>query len=84
MISVSLGVFRLKIMERTDMATVFTRNWWRWENSPSGRRQRVPAPKARKTVLATGLTVEEARRMCAAYNESHDPGPLSKKAEFTS
>ena len=57
--------------------TVFVRNWWRWENGV-----RVPAPGARKVTLATRCTYEEAVRICKAYNGSHNPGPLSRKAEF--
>lgn len=57
---------------------VFVRNWWRMENG-----QRVPDPSARKTTLAKRLTYEEAREMCQRWNAEHNPGKLSRKAEFT-
>lgn len=58
---------------------VFTRTWWtknpKW---PNGRE-----PKAgRKYTLGFVYTIEEARRWCRNWNETHDPGPLSRKAEF--
>lgn len=56
---------------------VFVRNWWRMENG-----QRVPHPSARKTTLATRLSAEEARAMCAEYARTHSPGLLSRKAEY--
>jgi hypothetical protein len=69
---------------------VFVRNWWRWEWKPApsygetrkGNRALVPDPGARKTTLATRCTEEEARAMCRAYQASHKPGPLSRKAEY--
>ena len=63
---------------------VFVRNWWRWETSRfSGERKLVPDPGATKTTLETGLTYDEARAFCREYNTTHEPGPLSRKAEFT-
>ena len=38
--------------DRGAIYTVFVRNWWRWERTPSGRRYLVPNPGARKTILA--------------------------------
>lgn len=64
--------------------TVFVRNWWRWERDRHGMRRLVPDPGARKRTLARGLTEAEAVRMCHQYNETHKPGPLSRKAEFRS
>lgn len=61
---------------------VFVRNWWRMEHQGSGFMKRVPAPGARKTTLARGCTLEEARLICQEYREKHEPGPLSRKAEF--
>ena len=57
---------------------VFVRNWWRYEDG----RFRVPHPEAKKTTLASHMTYEEAQRMAHAYNATHVPGPLSRKAEF--
>ena len=63
---------------------VFVRNWWRWEYPNGGNypRHLVPNPGARKTTLARGCTEDEARRLCADYAKSHEPGPLSRKAEY--
>jgi len=37
----------------------------------------------RKTYLQRRVsTEEEARRICRQYNETHEPGPLSRKAEY--
>ena len=64
---------------------VFVRDWWR----PAGKGDagwpggRVPCPGER-TYLAESVTWTEARAMCAEYNDSHDPGPMSRKAEFES
>lgn len=62
--------------------TVFVRNWWKVnKNWPGGLE---PDPRARKTVLRRNLTEEEARQACKEYNNSHNPGKLSRKAEYTS
>ena len=65
----------------TENYTVFTRNWWK--PNPSWPNGLEPDGNARRTTLATGLTHDEARETCLEYNATHDPGPLSKKAEFT-
>ena len=61
---------------------VFVRNWWRWERRHDSTRHLVPDAGARKTTLARRMTYEEARCMCAEYERTHKPGPLSRKAEF--
>ena len=58
------------------MYRTFIRTWW--IKTPTGRK---PGP-GRKTHVETGLTMDEARRMCRQYNDTHDPGPLSRKMEF--
>ena len=58
---------------------VFVRDWWRME-----RGKRVPNPGARRTYLARHVTYDDARDICASYNAAHEPGYLSRKAEFTS
>jgi len=71
---------------------VFVRNWWRWDYNGHVhslaaariRRKRVPDPGARKHVLATRCTEDEARIICEAYAKTHKPGPLSRKAEYES
>jgi len=63
------------------MFTVFVRNWWK--NNPSWPNGLEPDPSARKTKLATFETQEECIRYCKEYNQTHKPGRLSRKAEYT-
>lgn len=56
---------------------VFVRNWWRRENG-----KLVPDPGARKTTLCKVATEEEARARCQEHANTHNPGPLSRKAEY--
>lgn len=63
---------------------VFVRNWYKYQPDGKGKRKIVPDPTARKTTIATVFTETEARERCRQYNESNDPGPLSRKAEYTS
>ena len=59
---------------------VFTRIWWRMENG-----QRVPgAGKRSYRGHPDRLTFDEARSYCQRWNETHNPGQLSRKAEFES
>lgn len=59
---------------------VFVRNWWkRNPNWPNGIE---PDPTARKIIIGHYNTQEEARYVAKQYNATHDPGPLSRKAEF--
>lgn len=63
---------------------VFVRDWWRPAEAgeagwPGGR---VPYPGAPKRTLARGCTEEEARALCEEYADTHDPGPMSRKAEY--
>ncbi len=63
---------------------VFVRNWWKLNPSwPDGLE---PDGGARKMYLkgCQGLTLEEARQACKAWNDTHNPGKLSRKAEFES
>ena len=58
---------------------VFVRNWW--TRTASGGRE----PGAgRKTYLRKHVTYADARAICKNYNDNHDPGFLSRKAEFES
>jgi hypothetical protein len=45
-------------------------------------RIKVPDPGARKTTIAKGCTEVEAQEICAEYARTHNPGPLSRKAEY--
>ena len=56
---------------------VFVRNFWKIENGV-----RKPDPSARKTYLAERITEEDARQICKEFNESHNPGIKSRKAEY--
>ncbi len=60
--------------------TVFVRNWWiKNKDYPGGLE---PGP-GKKTVIRRGVdTEDEARKICEEYNETHDPGKLSRKAEY--
>lgn len=59
------------------MYHVFHRTWWK--RTPGGGR--VPGA-GRKTTIARVPTEEEARAICKRYNDTHEPGPLSRKAEY--
>lgn len=61
---------------------VFTRTWWR--NNDSGEWPNNLEPYAgRQTTIAKHCTEAEAREICRQYNETHKPGRLSRKAEYT-
>lgn len=58
---------------------VFVRNWWtRNPAYPGGREPRA----SRKTYLRKHVTYQDARAICKQYNDTHEPGFLSRKAEF--
>lgn len=57
----------------------FIRTWWKKD----AKGNLVPGP-GRKTPVRNNLTMDEARKMCTEYNNSNDPGPLSRKMEFES
>ena len=57
----------------------FTRTWWR--NNPAWPNGLEPGA-GRKTTIGRNLTADEALRVCKHYNETHNPGRLSRKAEF--
>ena len=62
------------------MYRVFVRGWWKKNKSwPNGLE---PNPTARKTTIATVETAEQARSICTVYNANHNPGRLSRKAEY--
>jgi hypothetical protein len=68
---------------QTDTARyrVFTRNWW--ISNPAWPNGREPgAGKRSYRGHPNKLSYEEARRYCRQWNAAHDPGPLSRKAEF--
>jgi hypothetical protein len=60
---------------------VFVRNWWK-ENKdwPNGLE---PDSTARKTYISDRIeTEDQAREVAQEYNKTHNPGRLSRKAEF--
>ena len=58
---------------------VFHRTWWR--RNPQWPGKREPGT-GRKTYLARHVTYDDARAIARQYNETHEPGFLSRKAEF--
>ena len=52
---------------------VFTRTWWARNGEPHA---------GRKTTLSRRCTYSEARAIAKEYNDTHDPGQRSRKAEF--
>lgn len=58
---------------------VFTRTWWRNNKAwPDG----LEPCAGRKTTIDKVKTEEDAQRRCKAYNDTHKPGRLSRKAEY--
>lgn len=72
------------------MFTIFVRNWYKYETDHNyhsygkPKKRLVPNPRARRTIIAYRDTEEQAREYCQDYNNTHKPGPLSRKAEYTS
>ena len=63
------------------MYRVFVRNWWK--HNPSWPNGLEPNGSARKTTLKKNVRTEgEARDICRVYNANHNPGRLSRKAEY--
>lgn len=58
---------------------VFHRTWWK--ESPGWPNGLEPCA-GEKTYLAYGVSEETARELCQEYNNSHEPGRLSRKAEY--
>lgn len=63
----------------TTLYRVFTRNWYKYYHGTL-----VPNPGARKQTIARNVTYSTAIDICHVYNSTHNPGKLSRKAEFTS
>ena len=62
------------------MYKVFTRTWWK--ENPEWPDGLEPGPGHKCTIARNISTEEEARRIARNYNDTHDPGRLSKKAEY--
>lgn len=62
------------------MYTVFTRTWWR--ENPSWPNGLEPCP-GEKEILEEGVETEaKAREVCREWNDTHEEGRLSLKAEY--
>ena len=63
--------------------SVFTRTWWK--ENPSWPNGLEPQPGTRHyRGHPQSVTEEEAREYCQEWNDTHDPGRLSLKAEYES
>lgn len=62
------------------MYIVFTRTWWRRNPSKPGGLEHYHGNRRK---IGTAETIEEARAMCDEWNRTHEPGKMSRKAEFT-
>jgi hypothetical protein len=62
--------------------TVFVRNWWK--DDPAKKGALIPNLHARRKVIGYADSIEQARRICASYNDHNKPGKYSRMAEFTS
>ena len=58
------------------MYRIFVRSWWKAVNG------KLVPHLGRKTLLAKVDTYQQARDYCTVYNNNHNPGKLSRKAEF--
>jgi hypothetical protein len=61
---------------------VFVRDWWK--PNPAWPNGREPGAGPRHVIRARVETEAEAHALARRYNETHDPGPLSRKAEYES
>lgn len=59
---------------------VFTRTWWK--RNPAWPGGREPNAGRKHTIARRVETETEARVICQRYNDTHDPGFLSRKAEY--
>jgi len=63
------------------MYNVYTRNWWK--PNPKWPNGLEPNAGGRRYYVAKGVATEsEARSIAQEYNRNHNPGKLSRKAEF--
>ena len=60
--------------------TCFTRTWWR--DNPLYSNGLEPCAGSRYTIAKHVATEEEAQAICRQYNTTHNPGRLSRKAEY--
>jgi hypothetical protein len=60
---------------------VFVRSWW--TPNPKYPQGLEPSPGKQKTIAWTE-TESDAQNIAQVYNKTHNPGRLSRKAEYTS
>ena len=58
---------------------VFHRTWWKKNPDWPNGREPEAGPKTR---IGIAVGIAEAQEMCRVWNSQHDPGELSRKAEF--
>ena len=63
------------------MYRVFTRTWW--INNPSWPNGLEPGAGRQTTIRRNVKTEADAQAICKQYNDTHNPGRLSRKAEYT-
>ena len=69
----------MESLQDESLYNVFTRTWWKRNASwPKG----LEPCMGRKTYRERGLTYAEAIRNAKEYNDTHNPGKLSRKAEI--
>lgn len=59
---------------------IFVRGWWKIDSKTGKKEPHL----GRKTILGYKDNEEEAKEWCRQYNDNNDPGPTSRKAEYTS
>lgn len=65
------------------MYTIFVRSWWRVVKTQFGEKLE-PALGARRTIIGHANSEEAAQEICKQYNDAHESGKTSRKAEYTS
>lgn len=67
-------------MKKVGRYRVFHRTWWKNNSEwPNG----LEPSAGRKTTIGYADSEEAARDMCRVYRANHEPGRLSRKAEYT-
>lgn len=61
---------------------VFVRTWWK--DNPAWPNGLEPCPGEKHYLKRRVDDEETARELCQEYNDAHEPGRLSKKAEYES
>lgn len=65
----------------TEYFSVFVRTWWK--RNPAWPNGREPGA-GKKRYIARHVIYDDARSIAKQYNDTREPGLLSKKAEFES